>query len=138
MKKETIKFDEDLGIRFAEKHDGMKEGMFWLICNMSETAINWNEGWELYIIFAKSDSISHKDAWCQIGQKENEQFRHLEYDHYPRGRVVVRNSRATVCLNRNILEDGGVLGVISDAFCITEFRTHAEGGKHYGCYIDKN
>ena len=130
-------FDEDIGIRFAEKHDEMKEGMFWLICNMSETAINWSEGWELYTIFAKSDSISHKDAWSQIAQRENKQFRHLEYDHYPRGRVVIRNSRATVYLNRNLLEDGVlVLETIAYTFCIKNYKTHAEGGKHYRCYID--
>ena len=129
-------FYEGLGIRIAGEHDGMKEGMFWLICNMSETAINWNEVWELYTVFAKSDSISHKDAWRQVAQNENEQFRHLEYDFYPRGRVVIRNCRATVYLNRNIIEDG-VLEAIKDAFCITEFKTHAEGGKHYRCYIDK-
>ena len=136
MRKESGKFGEEYGVISAEKHDGMKEGMFWLICNMSETAINWSEGWELFTIFAKGNSISHKDAWRLTAQKENEQLRHLDYDFYPRGRVVVRNCRATVYLNRNILEDG-VLEAIMEAFCIKECKTHAEGGKHYRCYIDK-
>jgi len=102
---------------------------------MSETAINWSEEWVLYTIFAKSDSINHKDAWCKIAQKERECFRHLDYDFYPRGRVVVRNRRATVYFNRNILEND-VIEAIKDAFLLKKFKIHAEGGKHYACYID--
>lgn len=52
----------------------MTEGLFWLICYMDDDAINWNEEWEIYYLFAKSDSISHKDAWTRFAQSEKSVF----------------------------------------------------------------
>ncbi len=110
----------------------MTEGLFWLICSMSDDSIDWDADWELYHMFAKSDSISHKDAWAQIEEKR---FRCLLYNYYPRGRVVVRNGAATVFLNRHIATDE-VLAAINQVFGLTAPKVHAEGGKHYECYID--
>ncbi len=110
----------------------MTEGLFWLICAMTDGQIDWSADWELFHLFAKSDSISHKDAWAQIEEKR---FRRLPYNHYPRGRVVVRNGAATVFLNRHIATDE-VLAAINGVFGLTSPKIHAEGGKHYECYID--
>lgn len=55
----------------------MREGLLWLICHMDGDAIDWNEDWEIYCLFAKSDAISHKDAWAQFAQKEEKRFLYL-------------------------------------------------------------
>lgn len=114
----------------------MREGLFWLICHMDEEAIDWSENWEIYHLFAKSDSISHKDAWEQIVQKEEKHFRRFQYNHYPRGRVVVRNNKATIFLSRHIANTE-VLESIKQVFGLTAPKIHAEGSRHYECYLDK-
>ncbi|MEQ2594534.1 hypothetical protein AAAU22_02505 [[Clostridium] symbiosum] len=114
----------------------MTEGLFWLVCSMSGDAIDWSEDWEIYHLFAKSDSISHKDAWAQFAQNENKHFRRLAYNYYPRGRVVVRNGAATIFLSRHIATDE-VLAVINKVFGLTAPKVHAEGSKHYECSIDR-
>ena len=113
----------------------MMEGLFWLICCMSDVGIDWDEDWEIYPLFAKSDSISHKDAWAQIRLHGEKRFRQLEYNHYPRGRVVVRNGSATVFLSRHIVHDE-VLAAVNQIFGLSTPKIHAEGGAHYKCYID--
>lgn len=114
----------------------MREGLFWLICHRNGDAVDWDEEWELYHLFAKSNSISHKDAWSQFAQKEEKRFRRLSYDYYPRGRVVVRNGAATVFLNRRIATDQA-LAAINQAFGLASPKIHAEGSRHYECYIDR-
>ena len=111
----------------------MKEGLFWVICNMSGGAIHWDEEWELCYLFIKSDAISHKDAWKQVQHKE---LRRYAYNHYPRGRVVVRNGKATIFLNQHIVATE-VIAEINKVFDLKEPKIHAEGGEHYKCYIDK-
>ncbi|MCR1908562.1 hypothetical protein QMP28_09885 [[Clostridium] symbiosum] len=115
----------------------MMEGLFWLVCHMDGDTIDWNEDWEIYHLFAKSDAISHKDAWMQFAQNTEKRFRRFEYDYYPRGRVVVRNGTATVFLNRHIATDE-VLATINQVFGLTSPKVHAEGSRHYECYIDKD
>ena len=113
----------------------MTEGLFWLICGMSDCGIDWGEDWEVFHLFAKSDSISHKDAWAQIVVCGDKRFRQYEYNYYPRGRVVVRNGRATVFLNQHIATDD-VIAAVSQIFGLAVPKVHAEGGAHYGCFID--
>ena len=113
----------------------MTEGLFWIICSMNDSDIDWNESWELCPLFAKSYSISHKDAWAQLAKSSDKRFRQFEYNHYPRGRVVVRNDEATIFLNQHIANDDVISAVIK-TFRLTTPRIHAEGGEHYKCYID--
>ena len=113
----------------------MTEGLFWLICSMTDVGIDWCEGWEIFHLFAKSDSISHKDVWAQIVQRGEKRFRQYEFDHYPRGRVVVRNGKATVFLNQHIATDD-VISAVSQIFGLAAPKVHAEGGEHYGCFVD--
>jgi len=115
----------------------MTEGVFWLICSMTDGGIDWGDDWEVFHLFAKSDSISHKDAWAQIVQRGEKRFRQYEFDHYPRGRVVVRNGKATVFLNRHIATDE-VIAAVSQIFGLAAPIVHAEGGEHYKCYIDRD
>ena len=115
----------------------MTEGLFWLICSMTDSGIDWGEGWEIHHLFTKSDSISHKDAWAQIVQCGDKRFRQYEYNYYPRGRVVVRNGKAIVFLNRHIATDE-VIATISEIFGLATPKVHAEGGEHYKCYFDRD
>ena len=120
-----------------EANAEMREGLFWLICSMSADGIDWSEDWELYHLYAPSDSISHKDAWRQIVQRDEKRFRRYDYNYYPRGRVVVRNGKATIFLNRHIAVDE-VVAAVNQTFGLTAPKLHAEGGEHYKCYIDRN
>lgn len=85
----------------------MSEGLFWLICHMDSDAIDWSENWEIYHLFVRSDALSHKDAWLQFAQNADKRFRRVAYNHYPRGRVVVRNGTAILTkskyLDKNIV-----------------------------------
>lgn len=94
-----------------------------------------NEDWEIYYLFAKSDSISHKDAWVQFVQNKDKLFRRLEYYYYPRGRIVVRNNTATIFLNQHIATNE-VIEAIHKVFGLTAPKVHAEGSRHYKCYIE--
>lgn len=87
-------------------------------------------------MFARSDALSHKAAWSQFAQNADRRFRRAAYNHYPRGRVVVRNGTAAVFPNRNIAVDE-VPAAINRIFGLTAPKVHAEGGRHYECYIDK-
>ena len=113
----------------------MVEGLFWLICTMSGSGVDWGADWEILHLFAKSNSISHKDAWEQLRLHGGKYIKQYNYNHYPRGRVVVRNSKATVFLNQHIVTDD-VISKINHIFCLTAPKIHAEGGVHYRCYID--
>jgi hypothetical protein len=58
--------------KLSKRNEGghfMNEGLFWVICTMSENSIDWNEDWELYTIFVQSNSISHEVAWNEIAKK---------------------------------------------------------------------
>lgn len=114
----------------------MTEGLFWLICQMDGDAIDGDENWEIYHQFVKSDTISHKDAWRQFVKNPDKRFRGHEYNHYPCGRVVVRNDAATVFLNCHIATDE-VLAAINKVLGLTAPKVHADGSRHYECYIDK-
>lgn len=114
----------------------MTEGLFWLICHMNSNEIDWDEEWKIYYLFAKSDSISHKDAWAQFAKSEDKHFRRLEYDYYPRGRVVVRNGAAMVFLSRHIVTNE-VLSAVNQIFGLTAPKVHVDGSRHYACYIDR-
>lgn len=114
----------------------MREGLFWVICHFEVDAIDWSREWELYHLFAKSDSISHKDAWTQFAKYKDRRLVHLPYDYYPRGRVVVHHDKATVFLNQHIATDE-IFRQINKVFELTRPRIHAEGNRHYSCYIDR-
>jgi hypothetical protein len=131
--------DKYIGGKYAKKEQEMneqQEGLFWVICSMSDDSIDWSGDWELYHIFVPSDAMSHKDAWAEIARRDEKRFRQVEYNHYPRGRVVVQNGRATVYLNQHIVVEE-VIKAINKTFKLRRTKIHAEGGKHYECYIDR-
>lgn len=114
----------------------MREGLFWVICSMTENGIDRNESWELYPYFVPSDAISHKEAWTKHIQPKEKHFRRYAYNFYPRGRVVIRNGKATVFLNRHIVTEE-VIAKICKTFSLDNPKIHVEGGTHYECYTDK-
>ena len=118
----------------------MSEGLFWVICDMSDNKINWGEDWSLYVVhFIDGSNTSHKNAWARVRYHMNmegdKRFK-CDYNYYPRGRVVVRNDKATVYLNRHIATDE-VLAKVNNTFGLTAPKIHAEGGEHYKCFIDR-
>lgn len=106
----------------------MKEGLFWVIGSPEE--------WELLPVFIASNVISHKEAWEIHIQPAEKRFRQVAYNFYPRGRVVIRNGRATVFLNQLIAAEQ-VVQKVCEAFSLTAPRIHAEGGRHYQCFMDR-
>ena len=64
-----------------------------------------------------------------------------DFDHYPRGRVEISNSRATIYLNPHI-EKPSIIDDIKRRFglnehTIPEIRVVVDGSAHYRCFIDK-
>lgn len=106
----------------------MREGLFW--------AIAFPEKWELLTFFTLGDAISHKEAWEIHIQPAEKRFRQVAYNYYPRGRVVIRNGRATVFLNQHIATEE-VIQRVCETFSLTGPRIHAEGGHHYQCFMDR-
>ena len=119
----------------------MVEGLFWVICNMSDGQINWADDWDLYSIYPMDGgNTSHKNAWVRVQYHMNidgdNRFK-CDYNYYPRVRVVVRNGKATIFLNQHIVTDE-VIAKINKTFGLTAPKIHAEGGEDYKCYIDRN
>ena len=70
----------------------MKEGVFWVIPQESNN----------YKILTVFDGTSgHSDIWKTVA-KEKKQLAKFEYDFFPRGRVWIKDGKATIFLNPTI------------------------------------
>lgn len=88
---------------------------------------------------AKSGTTyNHEQLWKLLSSK---QTHGNAYNYYPRGRVEVANSKATVYLNPNI-NTGEIQDFIKKEFNLTEHNGirkvtfHSDGSAHYECYLD--
>ena len=67
----------------------MKEGVFWAIPQESNN-------YKLITVF--DGTSGHSDIWESIA-KEKKEFAKFEYDFFPRGRVWIKDGKATIFLN---------------------------------------
>lgn len=75
---------------------------------------------------------NHKATWTTLPKSITHG---KSFDYYPRGRVVIRNGKATIWLNKNILcladEIRHLFGLIDIPTVVRE-----DGSRHYKCHLD--
>lgn len=69
----------------------MKEGVFWIVFQQANRQ-------SFKIIFEFNEKLGHFDIWQTIISKHKE-LAQYEYDYFPRGRVWVKDKKATIFLN---------------------------------------
>ncbi len=79
---------------------------------------------------------NHKRVWQTLPKS----ITHGQaFDYYPRGRVEIRNEKATVFLSPYICTEE-IISKITDEFHLSECRSvraKADGSFHYQCHYDK-
>lgn len=76
--------------------------------------------------------FNHRRFWQTLDKKIT---RGKPYDYFPRGRVEIRNGKATVWLNVNILH---LADKIIETYSLSsiEVRVKVDGSKHYNSHFD--
>lgn len=126
--------------------NGLSRGIFWVVADVEEelTAAN-------ILAFAKrcdtdgnladlegltsadGTSYNHKATWQALPKKTT---RGKPFDYYPRGRVEIRNGKATIWLNANILH---LTDEVKRLFGLNGIvvKVKEDGSKHYKCHFDR-
>ena len=131
-------------------------GIFWVVSediNLSEYKllaftipcdINGNAtGNHIVPLNSKSGkSYNHKKLWESDIQNNviHKLYNKKQYNYYPRGRVEVKNKRATIYLNP-FINSAIIINEIIDKFGLTkqnigDVRIINDGSSHYECFID--
>ena len=113
----------------------MRKGIFWVL---DSELLAFVAGADNEIPFnAKSgDTYNHKLTWDNLPKKITGGF---SYNYYPRGRVEIRQNKAIIFLNPNIVDDA-VISQVKKKFELTDAETEikVDGSKHYESHIDRN
>ena len=84
------------------------------------------------------DNYNHKKVWDSLNSKDTH---NKSFDYYPRGRVEIANSRATIYASPHLCTDA-VIEWVKDTFNLTEqngikrIRFVADHSDHYLCCLD--
>lgn len=94
---------------------------------------------DTFVSNAKSGSTyNHEATWNAMSGRTT---RRQPFDHYPRGRVEIKNGTADIFLSPHI-NVPDIIGFIKEEFRLTaqngirKIRIHADGSEHYKCYLD--
>ena len=91
-------------------------------------------------LLAKSGAeFNHQAAWSTLPKRETE---NKPYNYYPRGRVEIRNSKAVIYANGNIVDDRLREWAINEFNLIEEngiekVKLKTDMSNHYLCYLDR-
>ena len=84
-------------------------------------------------------TYNHEKVWNDLPRTMT---KGKPFDYYPRGRVQIKNSKATVYFNPNLLAVDGFERYIIDNFNLTEYngikdiKWKPDYSEHYKCYLD--
>ncbi len=118
----------------------MYKGIFWLIggellnvkvtCNESGSAIQ-----KVQYSSKSGENFNHKAEWEQIPHKITKS---KPYNYYPRGRVEIKNGKATVYLNPALNIDE-ITEIIKAEFGLSDIKTvfKSDGSEHYQAVGEK-
>lgn len=91
-------------------------------------------------LIAKSGAeFNHQAAWSTLPKRETD---NKPYNYYPRGRVEIRNSKAVIYANGNIVDKKLIKWAVNE-FNLTKengielVEIKADMSKHYLCYLDR-
>lgn len=84
------------------------------------------------------DNYNHEKTW---GGFPGNVTKGKKYNYYPRGRVEIKNGRAKIFLNPNLLDDRVIQMLIAEfGLCedngIREIKVITDFSAHYRCYLD--
>lgn len=117
----------------------MQKGIFWMLPEDGGTVLKISvpcnaagESLDPAVCFSSKsgESFNHKAEWERLGRRVTNG---LPFDHYPRGRVEVKNGRVTIFLNPSLCETAALQRILA-AFDLTasqNVRIVADGSKHY-------
>ena len=141
---------------FKLKMQKLKSGIFWVISDREDL-----EDYRLLVFSIPCDidgniigkpkiplnaksgqTYNHKKIWEDVIQKnpDHKPYNKKSYDYYPRGRVNVKNNRATVYISPHInhieirTEIKLKFGLNADN--ISRIKFVADGSVHYDCWLD--
>lgn len=127
----------------------MYRGIFWIKdmeslasvvikaeCNKNGFFVNIPE----FNLLAKSGTdFNHQAAWSTLPKRETD---NKPYKYYPRGRVEIRNSKAVIYANGNIVDKKLIKWAVNE-FNLTKengielVEIKADMSNHYLCYLDR-
>ena len=103
-----------------EVHGVMIRGIFWLIDDE--------------LLCFKDETFNHQRTWATLPGRITGG---VPYNHYPRGRVVIKTDKAVIYLNPHICTES-VVDSIKREFGLTDavVDIQIDGSKHYKCHLD--
>ena len=79
-------------------------------------------------------SYNHKETWAQLPKKIT---KGKPFDYYPRGRVEIRNGKATIWMNGNVLSLANDIKEFYGLSALQEVVVREDGSDHYKCHFDR-
>lgn len=121
----------------------MKKGIFWVKNSDSaqpalitvSTTCSASGNSDSFVKYSSKcgDNFNHKTEWQQLDRRVTNGF---PYNYYPRGRVEIKNGKATIYLNPDINNED-VVKMIFDCFELNNVRElrsitiKSDGSEHY-------
>lgn len=139
-------------IKQSAKDPGLSHGVFW-IADLDDIRNNTcycfpipctpdgvNTGDTSHLDAKSGTTYNHEKLWSRL---PSELTHGMPFDHYPRGRVQIRNGKAVIFLNPNIATDE-VKDFLVEEFHLTaangikSVSVKADGSSHYRCHLDQS
>ena len=123
----------------------MKKGIFWVVRGDVNTKLisvsvccdkDGNTLEDVVIISRSGTNYNHKQEWSFLNILEHRETKGKPFDYYPRGRVEIKNGKATIFLNPDINTES-VIGLVKKQFElegnpeIKSITVKSDGSKHY-------
>lgn len=130
------------------------KGIFWFTCLFDEKnecdfsgteliALTVPHNYDGYSVRAlqfnskKGTSFTHKDTWYQLVQHRRD-LRRYSWNYFPRGRVEIKNNKAHIFVNPNIIKYDFYKQRIIEEFHLEDIRVKVfvDNSTHYNCHAD--
>lgn len=90
------------------------------------------------LLSKSKDNFNHQKAWSTLSRNITD---NKQYNYYPRGRVEIRNNKAIIYVNNNVINKDFKEWVIEtfelyEDYGIKDVIIKCDGSKHYDCHLD--
>jgi len=139
------------------EYSELSKGIFWFTCIFSDNKCDFSKTELIYLPFPTdlngqiihpmefeynskdNTSVTHKNSWKDF-VSNNKELRNRPWNYFPRGRVEIKNNRANIFINPNILQCPNFEKIIKNAFNLNHpglsIKIHIDNSSHYNCYSD--
>ena len=85
----------------------------------------------------KGNAFNHKATWASLVKNRKDLRKHA-WNYFPRGRVEIAGSKATIYLNINIIRHAGFQDKIVERFHLGEMKVRVvvDNSRHYYCHAE--